>query len=119
MFPVLALLVGGLFACGIYLLLCRSLVRLIFGIVIIGHAVNLAIFVSGGLVRATAPLVPPGGTAPPDGAADPVPQALVLTAIVIGFALTAFAATLVRQVVAASGTGDTDELLDEREGKGA
>ncbi|MEN8150724.1 MAG: NADH-quinone oxidoreductase subunit K [Planctomycetota bacterium] len=117
MFPLMALLVGVLFACGVYLLLCRSLVRMIFGIVVVGHAVNLAIFASGGLVRATAPLVPPGGSTPPEGAADPVPQALVLTAIVIGFALTAFAATLVRQVVASSGTGDADELQDERGGK--
>jgi len=119
MFPCLALLVGLLFGAGVYLLLSRSLVRMIFGIVLVGHAVNLAIFVSGGLVRATAPLVPEGGSTVPPGAADPVPQALVLTAIVIGFALTAFTATLVRQVVAASGTGDADELVDERGGKGA
>ena len=116
MFPFLAILVGLLFAAGIYLLLSRSLVRMIFGIVLVGHSVNLAIFVSGGLVRAKAPLVVSGETAVPPGAADPIPQALVLTAIVIGFALTAFLATLVRQVVASAGTGVADDLVDEREG---
>jgi multicomponent Na+:H+ antiporter subunit C len=110
MFPLLAILVGVLFAAGIYLLLSRSLVRLIFGIGLVSHAVNLLIFASGGLVRASAPLVRPGETVPPAGAADPVPQALVLTAIVIGFALTAFTAVLVRTVIASSGSGDVDDL---------
>jgi multicomponent Na+:H+ antiporter subunit C len=114
MHALLALLVGVLFAAGVYLLLSRSLVRLIFGIVLVSHAVNLVIFVSGGLVRATAPLVAKGETTVPEGAADPIPQALVLTAIVIGFALTAFTAALVRQVVSSTGTGDSDELADER-----
>ena len=93
-------------------MLSRSLIRLIFGLVLVSHAVNLVIFVSGGLVRGNAPLVPPDGETVPAGAADPVPQALVLTAIVIGFALTAFTAVLVRQVVASTGTGDVDELRE-------
>jgi multicomponent Na+:H+ antiporter subunit C len=110
MFPLLAILVGVLFASGIYLMLARSLIRVIFGLVLMGHAVNLAIFTSGGLVRADAAIVPPGGTAAAPASADPVPQALILTAIVIGFALTAFTAVLVRQVVKSSGTGDADDL---------
>jgi multicomponent Na+:H+ antiporter subunit C len=110
MFPLLAILVGVLFAGGIYLILSRSLIRIIFGIGLTGHAVNLVIFTTGGLVRASAPLVRPGETVTPEGAADPVPQALVLTAIVIGFALTAFTAVLVRQVIASSGTEDVDDL---------
>jgi len=110
MHVLLSLVVGAIFAAGIYLLLSRSLVRLIFGIALVGHAVNLLVFTAGGLVRARAPLVPPGEAAPPPGASDPVPQALVLTAIVIGFALVAFTAVLVRQVVRSTGTGDVDEL---------
>ena len=106
MFPLLAILVGVLFAAGVYLMLGRSMVRIIFGIVLVGHAVNLLIFTSGGLVRAKAPIVPPGETAPLPGYADPVPQALVLTAIVIGFALTAFLAVRYSApVLAASGGG--------------
>ena len=110
MYPLLAILVGVLFASGIYLMLSRSLVRLIFGLGFIGHAVNLLIFTSGGLERAKAPLVRVGETVTPPGSADPVPQALVLTAIVIGFALTAFTAVLVRMVIASSGSGDVDDL---------
>jgi multicomponent Na+:H+ antiporter subunit C len=110
MFPLLAVLVGVLFGAGVYLLLARSMVRVIFGLVLVGHAVNLLIFTAGGLVRAKAPIVRAGETAPLPGHADPVPQALVLTAIVIGFALTAFLAVLVKQVIASAGTDDVDEL---------
>ena len=110
MFPLLAILVGVLFGTGIYLMLARSMVRIIFGLVLVGHAVNLLIFTAGGLVRANAPIVPAGESVPPAGHADPVPQALVLTAIVIGFALTAFLAVLVKEVIASAGTDDVDEL---------
>jgi multicomponent Na+:H+ antiporter subunit C len=110
MYLLLAILVGVLFAAGIYLMLSRSLVRLIFGIVLISHSVNLLIFTSGGLERANPPLVKAGESAPPPGVADPVPQALVLTAIVIGFALVAFTAVLVKRVVLTTGTSDVDEL---------
>ena len=110
MYPLLAILVGLLFAAGVYLMLSRSLIRLIFGLVLIGHAVNLLIFTTGGLVRANAPLVPIGEKTPPPGYADPVPQALVLTAIVIGFALVAFMAVLVKQVIRSAETDDVDDL---------
>ena len=110
MFGLHALLIGTLFGTGIYMMLRRSLIRLIFGLVLISHSVNLLIFTAGGLVRANAPLVPVDGTVPPPGHADPVPQALVLTAIVIGFGLLAFTCALVRQVVKATGTDDVDEL---------
>jgi multicomponent Na+:H+ antiporter subunit C len=107
---LLAILVGILFAAGVYMMLRRSLVRINFGVALTGYAVNLLIFVGGGLVRARPPLVPEGQTAPPPGSADPVPQALVLTAIVIGFALVAFTAVLVKGVIDAAGTDDGDEL---------
>jgi multicomponent Na+:H+ antiporter subunit C len=110
MLLVMALLIGILYAAGVYLLLRRSLVRLIFGLLFLGHAANLLIFSIGGLVRGKAPLVDAGAAAPPAGAADPVPQALVLTAIVIGFALTAFTAVLVWRVCDIAGTDDADSL---------
>ena len=110
MYALHAILIGALFGAGIYMMLRRSLVRLLFGLVLISHAVNLLIFTAGGLVRANEPLVPPGATAPPPGYADPIPQALVLTAIVIGFGLLAFTCVLVKQVVGAAGTDDVDEL---------
>ncbi len=110
MFVVLAIIVGGLYAAGLYLMLQRSITKLIFGLVLLGHAANLLIFTTGGLTRGSPPLVAPGGTAPPVGAADPVPQALILTAIVIGFAVVAYAAVLVRRVYATVGTDDSDHM---------
>jgi multicomponent Na+:H+ antiporter subunit C len=105
-----AMVIGGLYATAIYLLLRRNIIKLIFGLMILGHASNLLIFTGGGLVRARPPLVPEGAAEPPLGVADPVPQALVLTAIVIGFALTAFAAVLVKRVYRITGQDDSDEL---------
>jgi multicomponent Na+:H+ antiporter subunit C len=110
MLLVLALLVGLLYATALYLMLRRNMVKLIFGLVLLGHAANLLIFTAGGLVRAGAPVAAEGMAAPPVGVADPVPQALVLTAIVIGFAVVAFAAVLVRRVVRTLGTDDSDTL---------
>jgi multicomponent Na+:H+ antiporter subunit C len=107
---VMAILVGLLYAAAVYLMLRRNMVRLVFGLVILGHAANLLIFTAGGLVRAGVPQVAVGASAPPAGTADPVPQALVLTAIVISFAITAFAAVLVKRVVKTLGTDDSDEL---------
>lgn len=115
MFVLLSIVIGVLYAAGLYMMLSRSIVKLIFGLVLLSHAANLLIFTGGGLVRAIAPLIPEDGKTAPEGAADPVPQALVLTAIVIGFALTAFAAVLVKRTYQAVGTDDPDcmRLTDE------
>ena len=91
---VLAIAVGVLFGAGIYALLMRSLAQIVLGLALMSHGANLAVFVAGGLTRANPPLIQRGQAAPPETAADPLPQALVLTAIVISFALTAFAAAL-------------------------
>ena len=110
MFLLLSIVVGGLFAAGLYLMLRRSVVKLIFGLVLLGHAANLLIFTAGGLVRARPPLIPKGELLPGIEFADPVPQALILTAIVISFAVIAFAAVLVQRVYQTVGSGDVDEL---------
>ena len=110
MFFLLSIVVGGLFATGLYLILRRSIVKLIFGLVLLGHAANLLIFVAGGLVRARPPLIPKGDLVPGPEFADPVPQALILTAIVISFAVVAFAAVLIKRVYRTVGSGDVDEL---------
>jgi multicomponent Na+:H+ antiporter subunit C len=110
MLPVLAFVIAFLYTAGIYLMLRRSVVRLVFGLVLLGHAANLLIFSAGGLVRGTPPIVPVGATVPPPGSADPIPQALVLTAIVIGFAVVAFAAVLVHRVIDRTGSDDGDTM---------
>jgi multicomponent Na+:H+ antiporter subunit C len=89
-----ALLAGLLVAAAVYLILSRALVRVLLGIVLLGNGVNLLIFVGGRLTRAVPPVVPDGLTVPVDPIANPLPQALILTAIVIGFSLFAYFAVL-------------------------
>ena len=93
--PVIAVLVGLFIAAAAFLMLSRSLVRVLLGIVLLGNGVNLLIFVAGRLSRVAPPIVPPGLEAPSALAANPLPQALILTAIVIGFAMFAFLGVLV------------------------
>lgn len=87
MILTVAFIVGWLTACGVYLLLRARTFPVILGLLLLSHAANLALFFSGGVpADALPPLVGAG-----DGErADPLPQALVLTAVVISFAMTAF-----------------------------
>ena len=110
MFVIMAILTGAIYAVAFYLMLARTALRLIFGLLLLAHAANLLIFTAGGLLRARPAIVPPGADAPPPGYADPIPQALILTAIVISFAVLAFAAVLVRREYDISGTDDTEEM---------
>ncbi|HSL95439.1 MAG TPA: NADH-quinone oxidoreductase subunit K [Thermoleophilia bacterium] len=81
-----AAIVGVLAAAGTYLVLQRGLVRMALGFVLLGHAANVLLVVSGGIHRRGVPIE--GETV--GQAADPLPQAFTLTAIVIGFGMTAF-----------------------------
>ena len=82
----MALVVGVLYSVGFYLLLQRSLMKVLLGIVVLGHGANLLLQLAGG-PPGRAPIV---GNAPTDSFTDPLPQALALTAVVITFALTTF-----------------------------
>jgi multicomponent Na+:H+ antiporter subunit C len=106
---VIALVIGVLYACAVYLLLHRSLVKLVIGLGLLSHGANLLIFTAGELTHAPPPIVPATVTA------DALPQALVLTAIVISFAVTAFALVLVRRAYEWSGTDDVDALRRSEE----
>ena len=86
----LALLIGLLAAVATWLMLSRNLIRLLLGFAMLGNAVNLLIFPSGRLTRNVPPIVPEGSESLAGAYANPLPQALVLTAIVIGFGLLAF-----------------------------
>lgn len=105
-----ALTVGVVFGSGLYLVMQRNLLRFVFGLILLSGSVNVALFVAGRLTRGIAPLVPEGATAPPPGAANALPQALILTAIVIGFGLIAFALVLLLRTYERLGTVKTDEL---------
>jgi multicomponent Na+:H+ antiporter subunit C len=109
---VLAVVAGLLFAAAVYLMLRRSVLKLALGLSLLANAANLVIFVSAGLTRGEPPLVPAGSTQPPPGAADPLPQAMVLTAIVIGFSVLAFTLTLMHRVYQEGGSDDVDDLSE-------
>lgn len=89
MILAVALLVGVLYATGVYLILQRTLTRIVIGLALMGHGANLLLLAAGGR-PGSAPLI---GRAS-DGFADPLPQALALTAIVITFGVSAFLLTL-------------------------
>lgn len=107
---VMALTVGGLYACGIYLMLRRTIVKLLLGLALISHAANLLIFTSGGLSRDGAPIIPDNAAGLTAQYADPLPQALILTAIVIGFGVIAFAMVLLYSIYKTTGSDDVDAL---------
>ncbi len=107
---LLAITAGVLFAAAIYMLLRRSLMKILVGLLLLSYAVNLLLINSADLIPARPSLVAPDSLRPPAVYADPVPQALILTAIVISFGLTAFAVVLMRQVYGALGTDDLDEM---------
>lgn len=103
---LLAITAGSLYAAGIYLLLRRRLAQLIVGLGLLTNGTNILIFTSGGLTRAIPPVVPQGASALEPPFADPVPQSLILTAIVIGFGVLAFTLLLAHEVHRTSGSDD-------------
>ncbi|MFB6172702.1 MAG: sodium:proton antiporter [Haloarculaceae archaeon] len=111
---LLALVLGFLFAVGTFLVLRRDVVRVVWGVTVISQAANLYLVTMGG-VSGSAPIV--GHGADPAGVTDPLVQALVLTAIVIGFGTTAFALVLTYRVYQEHGTIDTRDLARGGEGQ--
>ncbi|WP_391091385.1 Na+/H+ antiporter subunit C [Vibrio sp. NH-UV-68] len=111
-----SLVVGVLVSAGVYLLLERHVLRLLFGLILLSSAVNLAILVAGRLTVAVPPLIDFEATLPPADAANSLPQALILTAIVIGFGLLIFALLLIYRAFIETGCADIDQMRDsERE----
>ena len=104
---VLAIVIGGMFATGICAILRRSIVKLVIGLILLSQAINLLIFAAGGLTRGKPPLV--NGDAM-TAYADPLPQALILTAIVISFGVLAFTLVLLHRSFQIVGTDDLDDM---------
>jgi multicomponent Na+:H+ antiporter subunit C len=104
---VFALSASMLFGTGAYLLLNRDLVRVVLGIVLISQAATLTL-VASGLTRGTAAIYPLRRTV-----SDPLSQAMALTAIVIGLAVTALLLVLVLRVALAFRSGDLDEVAEK------
>ena len=105
---LLAIVAGVLYACGIYLMLRRRLAQLIIGLGLLSNGSNILILSAAGVTRARPPLITEGVAL--GEFADPVPQSLILTAIVIGFGVLAFALVLVHRVYQSVGTDDLDDM---------
>ncbi|NLY92530.1 MAG: cation:proton antiporter [Myxococcales bacterium] len=113
MILALAVAAGAIVFAGVYLILSRDLLRMVVGVSILGYAANLALLASGRPEPGMKPaIVPEGLEALSSAAADPVPQALVLTSIVIGFALTCFSLVLVLAIQQRTGGADADALRE-------
>lgn len=106
----LALLVGALFTVSIYLFLSRHVIRILMGAAILGNAVNLLIFTTGRVTREVPPIIPPDLPVLETASANPLPQALILTAIVISFSFFAFLLVLGYRAFEELGTDDTEEM---------
>jgi multicomponent Na+:H+ antiporter subunit C len=106
----IALLVGLFLAAAIYLMLSRALIRVLLGIVLLGNAVILLIFVAGRLTRAAPPIIPSRETTSLAAIANPLPQALILTAIVIGFAMFVFLIVLAFRAYQSLDADNTDHM---------
>jgi len=109
---LLSLLVGILFGASVYMFLRRSIVKLVLGIIFLSHATNLLLFVAGGLTSKAPAFVNPDDMNATMNTSDPLPQALILTAIVIGLGVTAFALVLVYRFYKETNTVDLDELSE-------
>jgi multicomponent Na+:H+ antiporter subunit C len=107
---LLAIAIGLLYAAGIYMILRRSLVKLIIGLILLGNGVNLLIFLLGRITKGSPPIIDESLKTFEGAYADPVPQALILTAIVISFGLQSFAIVLINRVYKVVNTDDMDKL---------
>mgnify|MGYP006266116555 CR=1 FL=1 len=106
---IVALIIGILFAASLFLMLQKSFFKLIIGVILFGYATIFFLFTVGGTTRNAPPLI----TSPEaaiEGLADPLPQALTLTAIVISIGVQLFVIILLKKVYEEVGTEDLDDL---------
>lgn len=107
----LAFVIGILYATGFYMIMRRSIFKLILGLGLLGHAANLLIFTIGRVTRGNPPVMGHHEDVLLQPYADPVPQAFILTAIVIGFGVQAFATVLVKRAYQTVGTDNFDDMI--------
>jgi multicomponent Na+:H+ antiporter subunit C len=115
---MLSLCLAVIVAAGVLLILSRDMPRLVIGLAMLGSAANLVVFLAGKPGTLVPPLIPPGAAVLSEAAANPLPQALALTAIVIGFALLCFALVLVARLARRDPREDAD-LLRATEPRGS
>lgn len=107
---ILAIVIGALYAAGLYMVMRRSLVKLVIGLALLSQAANLLIFTASTISRDNVPIIPEGQTELTPPYADPLPQALILTAIVISFGVLAFLMALFQRAYQTVETDDLDEM---------
>lgn len=112
-----SMVVGVFVSAGVYLILERHVLRLLFGLILLSSAINLAIFTAGRLTPGLPALIEAEQALPPEGAANSLPQALILTAIVIGFGLLIFTLILLYRANSEAGSADTDSMQSSEEDK--
>ncbi|MCC5920444.1 MAG: Na+/H+ antiporter subunit C [Cyclobacteriaceae bacterium] len=110
---VLPFVVGFLFTSGVYLMMHRNFIKIILGMALLGYAGNLFLFVISRITLGQPAFIPSDAEKMGEVYADPFPQALILTAIVIGFGVQAFAIILLKRTYINIGTANLDELKDE------
>ena len=109
---LLAVIAGVLYAAGLYLMLRRRLAQLIIGLGLLSNGSNVLILAAAGVTRARPPIITETNVTA-DQFADPVPQALILTAIVIGFGVLAFSLVLAHRVHRSVGSDDIDVIRSD------
>ncbi|MFK7804447.1 MAG: Na+/H+ antiporter subunit C [Anaerolineae bacterium] len=112
---LLAIVIGVLYTTGVFMVLRRSIVKLILGIGLLGNATNLLLFTVGGVSNSVPPIIHEGDTALTGDFANPIPQALILTAIVIGMAMMAYAVVLLKRAYQVTESDDIDKILSTDE----
>ncbi len=109
---VMAISIGLLFSGAFYMILRRSIIKLVMGLIILSNAANLVIFTVAGMTRADPPFLNEATKTASNTVADPLPQALILTAIVIAFGVLAFSVVLIHRAYEVVGTDDLDQMKD-------
>jgi multicomponent Na+:H+ antiporter subunit C len=107
---LLVMMIGILYGAGIFMMLRRSMVKLLIGLILLANGANMLIFLLGDITKGKPPVIPDETNVFIDLYADPIPQALILTAIVISFGLQSFSIILLKRVYIVTGSDDLDEL---------
>ena len=107
---IIAVVISFLFSCGVYMILQRCFIRILFGFALLSHACNLVLLsMSGNPIGKSAPIITDGKVL----FVDPLPQALTLTAIVIGFAVTGFLIVFLYRLLIKSHTTNSEDIFND------
>ena len=109
--PLYIVAIGVMAAVAAYLLMSRNVLRMVLGLLLLGNAANLSIFVAGRMGSSLPPLVTDGQVTIA-ASANPLPQALILTAIVISFSLVAFTVVLLHKTYQRLHIVDTEKMRE-------